>query len=128
MKALHEIRKDIVAVCQAIDRREYVGGRDGNISARLPNGNILVTAAGIRKGDIVFRIGDRKIFAVEDVRKALRSIQAGDTVVVQVNRRGKVLGLGAKKPASPQSEKIQPEKTPPTKTQPKKLKQRDKVR
>ena len=52
MKALHEIRNDIVAVCQAIDRREYVGGRDGNISARLPNGNVLITAAGIRKGDI----------------------------------------------------------------------------
>ena len=83
----------------------------------------LADTLGIQKGDIVFRIGDRKIFAVEDVRKALRSIQAGDTVVVQVNRRGKVLGLGAKKPASPQ-----PEKTQPKKIQPKKLKQRGKVR
>ncbi|MEZ5065120.1 MAG: class II aldolase/adducin family protein [bacterium] len=52
MKALHEIRRDIVAVCRAIDRREYVGGRDGNISARTGSGTIVITPAALRKGDV----------------------------------------------------------------------------
>ena len=52
MKPLHEIRKDIVRVCHELDRREYVGGRDGNISVLLRNKAILVTRAGVRKGDV----------------------------------------------------------------------------
>ena len=52
MKAQHEIRKDIVTVCRAIDRREYVGGRDGNVSARVSRDAVVITPAGIRKGDV----------------------------------------------------------------------------
>ncbi len=66
MKALHEIRRDVVRVCRRLDEREYVGGRDGNVSVRLSETTILVTPAGLRKGDIeaqdlllVNRRGDR---------------------------------------------------------------------
>ena len=47
-----EIRRAIVKVCKELDRREYVGGRDGNVSAMLPDGNLVVTPAGMRKGDV----------------------------------------------------------------------------
>lgn len=66
MKPLHEIRADIVKVCREIDRRAYVGGRDGNVSVRVNDTMILVTRAGVRKGDVtvddllrVNRQGDR---------------------------------------------------------------------
>ncbi len=52
MKALHEIKDDIVAVCRKLDAREYVGGRDGNVSARVSASTIVVTRAGVRKGDV----------------------------------------------------------------------------
>jgi L-fuculose-phosphate aldolase len=48
---LHTIRRDIVRVCAQLDRREYVGGRDGNVSVRLGDA-VLVTRAGVRKGDV----------------------------------------------------------------------------
>lgn len=48
----HEARLAIVKVCRELDRREYVGGRDGNVSARLPDGKFVVTPAGVRKGDV----------------------------------------------------------------------------
>lgn len=47
-----EIRAAVVRVCRELDRREYVGGRDGNVSALLPDGKIVVTPAGMRKGDV----------------------------------------------------------------------------
>ena len=30
----YEVKREIVDVCRKIDRREYVGGRDGNVSVR----------------------------------------------------------------------------------------------
>jgi len=52
MKPLHELRRDVVRVCRELDRRAYVGGRDGNVSVRLANDAVLVTRAGVRKGDV----------------------------------------------------------------------------
>lgn len=52
MKPLHEIRKDIVRVCRELDRREYVGGRDGNVSVLVNRDQVLVTRSGVRKGDV----------------------------------------------------------------------------
>jgi L-fuculose-phosphate aldolase len=52
VRSQHEVRRDIAAVCRAIDRREYVGGRDGNVSARVGHDRLLVTPAGVRKGDV----------------------------------------------------------------------------
>ena len=49
---LHELKRRVVEVCRKIDAREYVGGRDGNVSVRVGAGNVLVTPAGVRKGDL----------------------------------------------------------------------------
>jgi L-fuculose-phosphate aldolase len=56
VKPLHEIKRDVIHVCRLLDEREYVGGRDGNVSVRVSEQAILVTRAGIRKGDV--EIGD----------------------------------------------------------------------
>jgi len=50
--ALHEIKRDLVRVCHQLDRREYVAARDGNVSVRVSESAILITPAGIRKGDV----------------------------------------------------------------------------
>lgn len=52
MNSLHEVRKALVRVCRLLDVREYVGGRDGNVSARVSATTIVVTPAGLRKGDV----------------------------------------------------------------------------
>jgi L-fuculose-phosphate aldolase len=52
VKGLHEIKRDVVRVCKNIDARQFVGGRDGNVSVRISDSTILVTPAGFRKGDI----------------------------------------------------------------------------
>ena len=52
MKALHEIKRDVVRVCKNIDARQFVGGRDGNVSVRISDATVLITPAGMRKGDI----------------------------------------------------------------------------
>jgi L-fuculose-phosphate aldolase len=52
VKALHELKRDLVRVCRQLDAREYVGGRDGNVSVRISEASILITPAGIRKGDV----------------------------------------------------------------------------
>ncbi len=52
MKPQHQIKKDIVRVCELIDQRQYVGGRDGNVSVRVSETTILITRAGVRKGDV----------------------------------------------------------------------------
>jgi L-fuculose-phosphate aldolase len=52
VRALHEIKRDIVDVCRKIDARAYVGGRDGNISVRISERSIVITPSGVRKGDV----------------------------------------------------------------------------
>lgn len=37
-------------VCRLIYERSYSTGADGNVSVRLPNGNLLVTPSGVHKG------------------------------------------------------------------------------
>ncbi|WP_051323734.1 S1C family serine protease [Candidatus Solirubrobacter pratensis] len=52
--------------------------------------------AGIRPGDVVTRIGDRDIAAIEDVYDALRGRKPGDTVSVVVTRGGERKTLNVK--------------------------------
>lgn len=51
--------------------------------------------AGIKPGDIIVRIGDKKITGVEDVFLAIRSHQIGDTVEVELYRGRERLTLKA---------------------------------
>ncbi|MGA7160380.1 MAG: class II aldolase/adducin family protein [Bacteroidota bacterium] len=47
------IAEVLIEVCRRIETKGFVAATDGNVSARLPNGNILVTPASINKGFIV---------------------------------------------------------------------------
>ncbi|MGQ9746082.1 MAG: class II aldolase/adducin family protein [Dissulfurimicrobium sp.] len=44
------LRRSMVFVCQLLYQKGLVAGADGNVSARLKNGLILVTPAGVHKG------------------------------------------------------------------------------
>ncbi len=47
---LDRIVEPFIAVCHRAEAKGFVAATDGNISARLPNGNILITPASINKG------------------------------------------------------------------------------
>lgn len=47
-----EIAEAVVRACHRLYARGYVTATDGNVSARLPNGNILMTPASVNKGDV----------------------------------------------------------------------------
>ncbi len=44
-----ELRREIVEICKQLHAQGYLAAADGNVSARLPNGRILVTPSGIPK-------------------------------------------------------------------------------
>jgi len=46
------LAEEIVAVCCRLYDRGLIAGQDGNVSVRLPGGNILVTPAGLSKVDV----------------------------------------------------------------------------
>jgi L-fuculose-phosphate aldolase len=47
-----ELAEDIVAVCYRLYDHGLIAGQDGNVSVRLPSGNLLVTPAGLSKVDV----------------------------------------------------------------------------
>ena len=47
-----DLRRQIVRACRALHSRGLVAAFDGNVSARLPSGSLLVTPAGASKGDV----------------------------------------------------------------------------
>jgi L-fuculose-phosphate aldolase len=48
----NELRRLIVRACRALAQRELVAATDGNLSARLPLGNFLITPSGVSKAMI----------------------------------------------------------------------------
>ncbi len=52
MFSRHEIASHIVLACHRLYERGYVTATDGNISARLANGNILITPTSLNKGQV----------------------------------------------------------------------------
>lgn len=48
----YELRRQIVRACRALHEKGLVAAFDGNVSGRLPSGNLLVTPAGASKGDV----------------------------------------------------------------------------
>lgn len=50
MPSRHDIARAIVLVCHKLAEKGFVVATDGNVSARLECGNILVTPSGINKG------------------------------------------------------------------------------
>lgn len=47
-----ELRNQLVDIGRRLYDRGFVAGSDGNLSARLPDGNILITPAGAAKGQL----------------------------------------------------------------------------
>lgn len=47
-----EAREEIVRVCQRLWQAGLIAGPDGNVSVRLPDGNVLVTPSGLSKVDV----------------------------------------------------------------------------
>ena len=45
-----EIAEEIIRICRKVELKGFVAATDGNISARLPNGNILSTPTSLSKG------------------------------------------------------------------------------
>ena len=48
----HHLRHQIAAIAAKMYARHYIAGLSGNLSARLPGGNILVTPAGVDKSTL----------------------------------------------------------------------------
>jgi len=48
----YNIARCIVNVCRKVEQKGFVTATDGNISARLPNGNILITPSSMNKGQV----------------------------------------------------------------------------
>jgi len=46
------LSSDLARACHLVHERGMVAATDGNASIRLPNGNILVTGSGVRKGNL----------------------------------------------------------------------------
>jgi L-fuculose-phosphate aldolase len=49
---MHTLIPTLIDVCHRLYERRMVTATDGNVSVRLPNGNILTTRSGINKGDV----------------------------------------------------------------------------
>ena len=45
-----DLRREIILVCRMMYEQRLVTATDGNVSARLPDGNLLITPSGISKG------------------------------------------------------------------------------
>lgn len=50
------IHTDLIEICRRVEAKGFVAATDGNISARLPNGNIVATPASMNKGFVT--VGD----------------------------------------------------------------------
>jgi L-fuculose-phosphate aldolase len=50
METAADISLEIINVCRKVESRGFVAATDGNISVRLPNGNILSTPTSLNKG------------------------------------------------------------------------------
>ena len=47
-----ELKTEIVEICRLMADRRLVAGKEGNVSARAPDGTVLVTPTGFNKADV----------------------------------------------------------------------------
>jgi len=47
-----KLRKEITLICHKMYEKDLISATDGNVSARLSDGSILITPSGLAKGDI----------------------------------------------------------------------------
>lgn len=62
-----ELKQQMVRICHLLHAKDYVSAMDGNVSARLPDGNILATRTMLHKGFateddlVIVDLGGRKV-------------------------------------------------------------------
>jgi len=49
---MFQYKKELLKFCYKVYEKEYVAATDGNLSLRLPDGNILITPSGKNKGEL----------------------------------------------------------------------------
>jgi L-fuculose-phosphate aldolase len=47
-----QIKNELIACCRKVYEKKFVAGTDGNVSVKLPDKTILVTASGVCKGEV----------------------------------------------------------------------------
>lgn len=67
------LRRDVVRVCKALSERFLVAATDGNVSAKLPSGRLLVTPSGVSKE----RVREEDLLVCDASGRRLRG--AGET-------------------------------------------------
>lgn len=65
---------------------------DGVVVRQVMAGSPAETA-GLKDGDIITKIGDTEVKQLRDILEAARSLKAGDTLAVEVNRDGETITL-----------------------------------
>jgi S1-C subfamily serine protease len=55
--------------------------------------NSPATAAGMRRGDVIQKIGDRPIAKSETVQQIVQQTEVGDVLTIEINRNGKIITL-----------------------------------
>lgn len=54
-RAERAARAAVVEICRRLHARDLIGAAEGNVSVRLPDGAVLVTASGVNKGHLTAR-------------------------------------------------------------------------
>lgn len=79
------------------DLGEYFGATEGVLLLRTPKDESLQ----LKAGDVIQRIGDRAVRSPSQTMRALRALEPGDTVRIEVVRRQQPLTLQGVVPESP---------------------------
>lgn len=73
---------------EALDRYLFASGERNRIRIQSVIDASPAAAAGMQAGDIIYRYGGRRIFSTSDLRTAMMSGNAGESVSVEVTRDG----------------------------------------
>ncbi len=77
--------------------------KSGGILVRDVESESPAAAAGVQPGDLVLEIGGKAMKSVEDYRAALQGYGAGDTIPMQLGRKGKILTVSIRSTTYPES-------------------------
>ena len=69
------LRAELVEVCRRLHARDLIGAAEGNVSARLADGRVLVTPAGASKG----HLAPRELVVVDATGRVVRGVRRPST-------------------------------------------------
>jgi len=67
--------------------------RSGVVVVSLAAGAIDARDGGLAQGDVVFTVNKTPVAGLSELRRTLETLQAGDPVVLGIDRRGELLYL-----------------------------------